>query len=112
MLPVGRFRSRGILLRNAAGFLMVAALVETGVVMVQFLQTGLGFGPLGAGLRLLPGGAPWSWSRFLVAPFAGSMVSRIDGRPRIAAGLSWARLTGPAALGSFSYPLQLVPAYR
>jgi hypothetical protein len=35
--------------------------------MAHFLQTGLGFGPPGAGLRLLPG---WV-TLFLVALFAG-----------------------------------------
>ena len=88
---------------------MVAALVETGVVMVQFLQAGLGFAPLGAGLRLLPGGG----TLVLVAvsgravrrghgqPDRRAPADRRRGWPLFAAGLSWARLTVPAALGSF-----------
>jgi Major Facilitator Superfamily len=84
MLPVRLFRSGAFSSGNAVGFFMFAALFGMVFFMAQFLQTGLGFGPLGAGLRLLPG---WG-TLFLVAPFAGSMVSRIGERPLIVAGLA------------------------
>ena len=45
--------------------------------MAQFLETGLGYGPLGAGLRLLPGWAMLT----LIAPFTGrSSAGRGSGR--------------------------------
>ncbi|MGH3422854.1 MAG: MFS transporter, partial [Streptosporangiaceae bacterium] len=50
----------------------------------QLLQTGLGFDPLGTGLRLLPGWATLA----LIAPFAGSLIGRVGERPLIAAGLT------------------------
>ncbi len=44
--------------------------------MSQFLQVGLGYGPLGAGLRLLP----WTATLFFVAPVAGKLVDRFGER--------------------------------
>jgi MFS family permease len=62
---------------------MLLALV---FLMAQFLQTGLGYDPLGAGLRLLPG-----WVMLtLIAPFAGALIARIGERPLIAGGLTMA----------------------
>src|SRR5262250_732327 len=84
MLPVRLFRTRAFCAGNAAGFLMFAALFGMVFFMAQFLQTGLGFGPLSAGLRLLPG---WGML-FLVAPVAGAMVRRAGERPLIAGGLA------------------------
>jgi MFS family permease len=52
--------------------------------MSQFLQSGLGYGPLGAGLRLLP----WTATLFFVAPVAGRLVDRYGERPFL--------VTGPA----------------
>ena len=47
--------------------------------MAQFLQTGLGYGPFGAGLRLLPG-----WAMLVViAPFAGTLIRRFGERTLI-----------------------------
>ena len=52
--------------------------------MAQFLQTGLGYGPLSAGLRLVPG-----WAALMViAPFAGTLIRRFGERVLIAAGLT------------------------
>ena len=45
--------------------------------MSQFLQAGLGYGPLDAGLRLLP----WTATLFFVAPVAGELVDRFGERP-------------------------------
>ncbi|MEA2425056.1 MAG: hypothetical protein QOH13_1466, partial [Thermoleophilaceae bacterium] len=50
----------------------------------QLLQTGLGYGPLDAGLRLLP----WTATFMTVAPIAGAMADRIGERPLMVAGLS------------------------
>jgi len=63
--------------------------------MAQFLQTGLGYSPLGAGLRLLP----WTATLFFVAPLAGKLVDRFGERPFLvvgplmqALGLAWIAL--------------------
>ncbi len=69
MLPMRLFGSRAF----SAGVFFMA----------QFQQTGLGQGPLGAGLRLLP----WGILPFLVAPRAGALADRIGERPLIVAGL-------------------------
>jgi MFS family permease len=52
--------------------------------MAQFLETGLGYGPLGAGLRLLPGWATLT----VIAPFAGTLIDRVGERPLIVSGLT------------------------
>src|SRR5262249_57873843 len=49
----------------------------------DFLQTALGHGPLGAGLRLLP----WTATLFVVAPIAGALVNRMGERSLIVFGL-------------------------
>jgi MFS family permease len=50
----------------------------------QLLQTALGYGPLGAGLRLLP----WTATFITVAPIAGALADRIGERPLMVGGLS------------------------
>ena len=64
MLPMRFFRSRAFTAGNVAIFFSVAALFGAVFFLAQFLQTGLGYGPLGAGLRLLP----WTVTLFFVAP--------------------------------------------
>src|SRR5262245_36170887 len=83
MLPMRLFRSRAFSSGNAASFLYSASLYGTVFFMAQFLQTALGYGPLGAGLRLLP----WTATLFVVAPTAGALVNRIGERSLIVFGL-------------------------
>src|SRR4051794_564399 len=54
MLPMGFFRSRAFSAGNAAVFCAVGGLFGAVFFMSQFLQAGLGYGPLAAGLRVLP----------------------------------------------------------
>ena len=84
MLPLGLFRSRAFSAGNAASFLLLAALFGAVFFLAQFLQTALGYGPLGAGLRLLP----WTATLFLVAPVAGALVDRFGERPSSSGGLA------------------------
>jgi EmrB/QacA subfamily drug resistance transporter len=84
MLPMSLFRSRAFSAGNAANLAMVAALFGAVFFMAQFLQVVKGYGPLRAGLGLLP----WTATLFFVAPVAGAMVSRIGERPLIALGLT------------------------
>jgi hypothetical protein len=54
--------SRGFSAGNLSVFFSVAALFGAVFFLAQFLQTGLGYGPLDAGLRLLP----WTLTLFFV----------------------------------------------
>ncbi|MCW3049797.1 MAG: drug resistance transporter, EmrB/QacA subfamily [Solirubrobacterales bacterium] len=112
MLPMALFRSRAFSSGNAANLFMVASLFGAVFFMAQFLQTAKGYGPLGAGLRLMP----WTATLFVVAPIAGSLVSRIGERPLItgglllqAGGLAWiASIAGPhMSYASLVPPLML-----
>ena len=84
MVPLRLFRSRAFAAGNAAAFCVFATLLSLVFFMAQFLETGLGYGPFGAGLRLLPGWATLT----LIAPFSGTLISRVGERPLIASGLS------------------------
>jgi EmrB/QacA subfamily drug resistance transporter len=84
MVPVRLFRSRPVAAGNAATFAIFAVLMAMVFFMAQFLETGLGYGPLGAGLRLLPGWATLA----VIAPFAGTLIGRVGERPLIAGGLA------------------------
>jgi MFS family permease len=108
MLPMRFFRSRAFSAGNAAIFCAVGGLFCAVFFMSQFLQAGLGYGPLGAGLRLLP----WTATLFFVAPVAGKLVDRFGERPFLvagpllqAAGLGWIALIAEAGM---SYA-QLIP---
>jgi len=83
MLPLRFFRSRAFSAGNAAGFLFFASLYGSTFFLAQFLQTGLGYGPLGAGLRLLP----WTAMLFVSAPIAGALVNRFGERTIMVGGL-------------------------
>jgi EmrB/QacA subfamily drug resistance transporter len=83
MLPMRLFRSRAFSAGNAASFLLTAPLFGAVFFMAQYLQTALGHGPLGTGLRMLP----WTVTLSLCAPLAGALVDRIGARPFVIAGL-------------------------
>ena len=83
MLPLAFFRSRAFAWGNAASFFLYASLFGTLFFLAQFLQMAQGYGPLDAGLRLLP----WTATLFVTAPIAGAVVNRIGERPLITAGL-------------------------
>ena len=84
MLPMRFFRSRAFSAGNAAIFLTLASLFGAVFFFAQMLQTALGYGPLDAGLRLMP----WTATFITVAPLAGSLVDRFGERPFMVAGLS------------------------
>jgi EmrB/QacA subfamily drug resistance transporter len=102
MLPLQLFRDRAFSAANGGSFLMVAALYSAVFFMAQLLETALGHGPLGAGLRLLP----WTATLFFVAPVAGALVDRHGPRRFMGAGLalqaigfSWVALAHDDYLG-------------
>jgi EmrB/QacA subfamily drug resistance transporter len=84
MLPMRFFRSRAFSAGNAAIFFTLASLFAAVFFYAQLLQTGLGYGPLDAGLRLLP----WTATFITVAPIAGALADRIGERPLMVGGLS------------------------
>jgi EmrB/QacA subfamily drug resistance transporter len=84
MLPMRFFRSRGFSGGNAAMFFTFASLFAGVFFYAQLLQIGLGYGPLDAGLRLMP----WTATFITVAPIAGALADRIGERPLMVLGLS------------------------
>ena len=99
MLPMRFFRDRAFSAGNASIFCAGAALFCAVFFIAQFLQTGLGYGPLDAGLRLLP----WTATLFFVAPVAGKLVDRFGERPFLivgptlqAIGMAWIALIAGA----------------
>jgi EmrB/QacA subfamily drug resistance transporter len=101
MLPMHFFRSRAFSAGNAAIFGAVGSLYGAVFFMSQFLQAALRYGPLGAGLRLLP----WTATLFFIAPVAGKLVDRFGERPFLlagpllqAAGMAWIALIANAGM--------------
>jgi EmrB/QacA subfamily drug resistance transporter len=83
MLPMRFWRVRAFTAGNVSIFFAIAALFGAVFFLAQFLQTGLGYGPLDAGVRLLP----WTLTLFFVAPVAGALVDRYGERPFMVTGL-------------------------
>jgi EmrB/QacA subfamily drug resistance transporter len=95
MLPMRFFRSRAFSAGNAAMFFTFASLFVGVFFFAQLLQTALGYGPLDAGLRLIP----WTATFISVAPIAGTLADKLGERPFMvsglvlqAAGLAWIAL--------------------
>ena len=110
MLPMRFFRSRAFSAGNGGAFFAVGSLYCGVYFLAQFMQAGLGAGPLGAGLRLLP----WTATLFFVAPIAGLLVDRFGERPFLiagpllqAVGLGWVALVAEPgmAYGGLVAPL-------
>jgi EmrB/QacA subfamily drug resistance transporter len=83
MLPMKLFRSRAFSAGNAAIFFTIGSLFAAVFFYAQLLQTGLGYGPLGAGVRLLP----WTATFMTIAPLAGALADRFGERPFMVFGL-------------------------
>jgi EmrB/QacA subfamily drug resistance transporter len=101
MLPMRFFRSRAFSSGNAGVFFLFASLFGAVFFLPQFLQTGLGHGPLESALRL----GPWTATLFVVAPIAGALADRIGERPLLvgglalqAAGMAWIALIAEPGL--------------
>jgi EmrB/QacA subfamily drug resistance transporter len=84
MLPMRFFRSRSFAAGNGAIFFTFASLFAAVFFYSQLLQVGLGYGPLDAGLRLIP----WTATFITVAPVAGALADRIGERPLMVGGLT------------------------
>jgi EmrB/QacA subfamily drug resistance transporter len=84
MLPRRFFRARAFSAGNAAIFLTFASLFGAVFFFAQMLQTALGYGPLDAGLRLVP----FTVTFITVAPVVGALVERFGERPFMVGGLT------------------------
>ena len=109
MIPMRLFAARPFSAGVVSSFLFYAAMYGVLFLLPQFLQVTLGFGPLGAGLRLLP----WTSMLFLTAPVAGAVVQRFGERQLVvtgllmqAAGLGW--IAFEASAGA-TYPMMIAP---
>lgn len=83
MLPVRFFASRSFSAGNAAIFCVFASLFAAVFFFSQLMQTGLGYGPLDAGLRL----GPWTGTFLVFAPLAGALTDKVGERPLMVGGL-------------------------
>jgi EmrB/QacA subfamily drug resistance transporter len=102
MLPLRLFASRGFSAGNTAIFFWSASVAGTVFFMAQYLQTVLGNGPLGTGVRLVP----WGAVTFLVPQLAGRMLPRTGPRPLIGGGMllqavsmAWVAVIAGTSLG-------------
>jgi EmrB/QacA subfamily drug resistance transporter len=113
MLPMRFFRSRAFSAGNAAIFFTFASLFGAVFFFAQLLQTGLGYGPLDAGLRLIP----WTATFITIAPIAGALSDRYGERPFMAgglllqaAGMSWVALIAAPDLAYSELVVPLIVA--
>jgi EmrB/QacA subfamily drug resistance transporter len=83
MLPMRLFRVRGFTAGIISSLLFYAGMYGVLFFVAQFFQTAQGFGPLGAGLRMLP----WTATLFVFAPLGGRLVNRIGERRLVVGGL-------------------------
>jgi nitrate/nitrite transporter NarK len=72
MIPPALFRTRIFSAANAVSFFMYAGLFGALFLMSQLLQTGFGYSPLQAGVRILP----WTLPPMVIAPLAGTLADR------------------------------------
>jgi EmrB/QacA subfamily drug resistance transporter len=84
MLPMTLFRGRPFAAGNAAMFFLWGSGLGGLFFMAQLLQNGLGYGPLAAGLRLMP----WGAVTIVVPALAGRLIGRYGERPLIVGGMA------------------------
>jgi EmrB/QacA subfamily drug resistance transporter len=83
MLPMSLFGNRSFSSPTAASFLLFASLYGTVFFLSQYMQVGLGYSALEAGVRLIP----WTATLLVVAPLAGALADRLGNRPVLVTGL-------------------------
>jgi EmrB/QacA subfamily drug resistance transporter len=84
MLPIALFRARPFAAGNAAMFFLWGSGLGGLFFIAQLLQNGLGYGPLDAGLRLMP----WGAATIVVPALAGRLINRYGERPFIVGGMA------------------------
>ncbi len=95
--------ARGFATANGVIFFQFISLIGSLFFITQLFQVGLGYSPLGAGLRILV----WMAMPMLVAPVAGALADRVGNRPFMfsglvlqAGGLGWLAAVARPAVGS------------
>lgn len=83
LVPLALFRVRSFATANASALLFSAGVFGTVFILAQYMQVGLGYSPLQAGLRTLP----WTAAPMLVAPVAGLLAPRVGVKPLLTSGL-------------------------
>ncbi|MGH2882741.1 MAG: MFS transporter, partial [Solirubrobacteraceae bacterium] len=99
MISPAVFKSRAFTAANGVSFFMYAGLFGALFLMSQLLQTGLGYSPLQAGIRLLP----WTLPPMFIAPAAGALAERYGNRPFMVCGLAL-QAAGYAWVASIAAP--------
>ena len=84
MMPMSLFRSRGFSAASATMLLTNMAMFGVIFLVSQFLQSVLGYTPLGAGVH----GLPWTAAPAVTAPIAGLLSDRLGGRRIVAIGVA------------------------
>jgi MFS family permease len=87
MLPLSLFRRRAFTGVQLAAFAVSGSLFALFLYLTLYLQSFLGLSPIEAGVRYLP----ITMASFVVAPFAGMALARVQARYLMSAGLA---LTG------------------
>jgi EmrB/QacA subfamily drug resistance transporter len=103
MLPPRLFANRAFTAAVVAALLMTAALMGAVFLTAQYFQAALHYGPLAAGIRLLP----WTATPLLVAPLAGAFADRVGARRVLSTGLALQGL----GLAVFAYDASIAPSY-
>lgn len=110
MLPLRYFRRRGFASANAVVFFQFSSVIGSLFFITQLFQNGMGYSPIGAGLRILV----WMATPMVIAPIAGALADRFGNKPFMlggmvlqAAGLGWlaAITTTGTSYGSLIAPL-------
>ncbi len=109
MLDLNLFRRPAMTGVSVAAFTLAASIFALFLYITFYIQDGLGYGPLAAGLRFLP----ITVLAFIVAPIAGKMTAKIQSRFMLSVGLAFC--AGGMLLMGTTTPtsswLQLVPGF-
>ncbi|WP_081680837.1 MFS transporter [Cellulomonas sp. URHD0024] len=92
LVPLRLFRERSFSVANVSALAFSFGVFGLVFLLAQYLQIGMGFTPLQAGVRTLP----WTAAPMIFAPIAGILAPRVGVRPLLftglllqAAGLAW-----------------------
>jgi EmrB/QacA subfamily drug resistance transporter len=83
MLDLGLFKIRAFDGVSIVAFCLAASIFAMFLYLTLYIQDGLGYGPLAAGLRFLP----LTLLSFIVAPFAGRLTVRLPSRYLLGVGM-------------------------
>jgi EmrB/QacA subfamily drug resistance transporter len=83
LVPLRLFRVRSFSVANASALAFSFGVFGLVFLLAQYLQIGMGYTPLQAGIRTLP----WTAAPMIFAPIAGMLAPRLGVRPLLTAGL-------------------------